>query len=190
MSETGKYSQVGVGPCRYQFSLQWVVFCWYTQKGRQIPPSWAQKQGTPEGEWTHSAEVESSLHLRYDWSWKVFSGASSHQVCSLWISVHQFMSTLHSLNSKTNYLVGDERVTVSDCVPPLRKVDTYYLGYSDFYTGFEIITFFLRFRHYSMCWYRILFTSGLVRVHMFLLVECTQNCVKRLKRHWNTFVSS
>lgn len=40
------------------------------------------------------------------------------------------MSTLSSLNSKTNYLVGDERVTANDCVPPLEKVDTYYLGYS------------------------------------------------------------
>lgn len=74
MSKIRKYSQVAVGPCRYRFSLQWVVFCWCTQKGRQIPPSWAQKQGTPEGEWTHSAEVESSLHLRYDCSWNILQG--------------------------------------------------------------------------------------------------------------------
>lgn len=54
----------------------------------------------------------------------VFCRASSSQMCSLRISVHQFMSTLHSLNSKTNYLVGDERVTAGDCIHPLKKVDT------------------------------------------------------------------
>lgn len=82
------YLQVGVWLCRYQFSPQWVWFCWWTQTGRQIPPSWAQKQGTPEGEWTHSAGAESSLHLRYDCCWNIFAGVSSRQMWSLRIPVH------------------------------------------------------------------------------------------------------
>lgn len=60
------YSPAAVGSCRSRFSQQSVVFCWCTQKGRRIPPSWAQKQGTPEEEWTHLAVVGSLFHLRQD----------------------------------------------------------------------------------------------------------------------------
>lgn len=45
--------------------------------------------------------------------------ASDVLVMNICPSVH-----VHSLNSKTNYLVGDERVTAGDCVHPPRKVDT------------------------------------------------------------------
>lgn len=77
-----KYLQEVVGSCRCQFSLQWVVFSWCMQTGRRIPPSWAQKQGTPEGEWTHLAEVESSLHLRYGCSWNVFFAGRPRVRCA------------------------------------------------------------------------------------------------------------
>lgn len=45
--------------------------------------------------------------------------ASDVLVMNFCPSVH-----VHSLNSKTNYLVGDERVTAGDCVHPPKKVDT------------------------------------------------------------------
>lgn len=101
-----KYWPVAGGFCRCQFSLQWVVFCWCTKKGRQIPPSWAQKQGTPGEEWTHLG-VESSLHPRCDCQicFKGFPHAEYARFFGC-LGLFQFISSLHSLNSKTNYLVA------------------------------------------------------------------------------------
>lgn len=129
-----------VGSCRYQFSLQLVVFCWCTQKGRQIPPSWAQKQGTREEEWTHSPAAESSLHLRYDSSWNIFfkkKGGSKPSVLALIssLSVH-----VHSplIELKDELSSWRRALTARGSTRPLRQIDTHEL--------FRLTSFLRRFR--------------------------------------------
>lgn len=180
-----KYSPAAVGSYKCQFSLQWVVFCWCTQKGRQIPPSWAQKQGTPEGEWTHSAEVESSLHLRCDCSWNILKGFS-RQIRLLWISVYQFMSTLHSLNSKTNYLVGDEKVTASDCVPPLQKIDTHKWFRLQSFVH-PVCGYLSQYRHCFIfntdCFLAHRYSLYIVCLYRFKWVKCPRDCAREEKTY-------
>ncbi len=125
-----------VGPCRYQFFLQWVVFCWCTQKGRQILPSWAQKQGTPEEEWTHSAEVESSLHLCYDCNvgWNILKGFlwPNKLDMDFCLSIHVHSPLIELKDELSSWRREDD--SQWPCTSASESRDAYHLGYIHFHT--------------------------------------------------------